>query len=65
VNNTNILQAWAQSEGQEAITAVAGTPIVDETLLRQVNGGGWFPSSGWICTLSAECNGGAGRCNIF
>ncbi|MBA3487894.1 MAG: hypothetical protein H0T88_12025 [Lysobacter sp.] len=58
MNSNSILKMWKQSESQDAMTQVAGTPIVDENLLRQVSGG-W---SGWYCTISGECNGGGGSC---
>jgi hypothetical protein len=64
VTTNNILNAWKQSESQDGLAAVAGTPIVDEALLRQVSGGKLLPSSGMVCTLSAECNAGQGSCGI-
>lgn len=54
--NTQILNAWKQSEDQ--LQNVAGTPVVDENLLRQVGGGLAAISSGYFCTISGECNGG-------
>lgn len=36
---------------------------LDENTLRQLQGGVAY-SSGWICTISGECNGGS-SCNPF
>lgn len=59
MSTSKILEAWKQSEGQGALESIVGTPVVDESLLRQI-GGGMIPtaSSGHICTISGECNGG-------
>ena len=56
-----ILNAWNRSESTDALTSAAGIPIVDEAILNQV-GGGTLPSSGYICTLSGECNGTGKSC---
>lgn len=62
MNTSKILKAWKQSEGNASIENVAGVPVVDENLLRQIGGGlqQQFPetSSGYYCTISGECNGG-------
>jgi hypothetical protein len=61
MNTSTILKAWKQSEGKAAIEHVAGMPVVDENLLRQIGGGlQQYPefSSGYFCTVSGECNGG-------
>lgn len=54
MDSNSILKMWKSSESQAALTEVAGTPIVDENLLRLVSGG-W---QGFVCTISGECNGG-------
>ena len=58
--SNKILNAWKQSEDQVSLQNVAGTPVVDENLLRQVGGGAMLReySSGYFCTISGECNGG-------
>lgn len=60
MNASTILKAWKQSEGNSSIEHVAGMPVVDENLLRQIGGGGINRefSSGYFCTISGECNGG-------
>lgn len=58
MSNQKILEAWNKSDTTESLAQVAGTPIIDEDLLRQVGGGMSMPSAGYICTVSGECNGG-------
>jgi hypothetical protein len=56
VSTVKILDAWKKTEN--SLQDVAGTPVVDENLLRQVGGGIREESSGYWCTVSGECNGG-------
>lgn len=65
MNTNQILNAWKQSEDQRLLENVAGTPIVDENLLRQIGGGMSNRSSGFICTISGECNGSGRSCWPF
>jgi hypothetical protein len=58
MDSNSILNAWKQSEGRDSIANVAGAVVVDENLLRQIGGGALSSSSGYICTISGECNGG-------
>jgi|GEM_PF-1586931 hypothetical protein len=62
MNSSTILKAWKQSEGKASIEQVAGMPVVDENLLRQIGGGQQQQnrefSSGFFCSVSGECNGG-------
>ncbi len=62
MNSSTILKAWKQSEDNASIEHVAGMPVVDENLLRQIGGGQQQLnpefSSGYFCTISGECNGG-------
>ena len=58
MHTSKILNAWKQSEDRGSLEGIAGTPIVDENLLRQIGGGLSLTSSGYICTVSGECNGG-------
>lgn len=55
-----ILEALKTAKG--SMQDVAGTPVVDENLLRQIGGGAYDRapefSSGYFCTVSGECNGG-------
>lgn len=59
MKSKEILQAWRETEQGEALTNVVGTPVVNESLLREVSGG---TSSGFICTVSGECNGSGRTC---
>lgn len=58
--NNNVIEALKNSEVNS--TNVVGAQKLDENTLRQLQGG--RSSSGWICTISAECNGGH-SCNPF
>jgi hypothetical protein len=60
MDTKSILNTWKQSEGNDSMNDIVGTPVVDENLLRQIGGGQMAQqaSSGWICTISGECNGG-------
>jgi len=54
--NNNVLKALAASDTTD-MEAVVGMVEIDSELLTQVSGGlAW--SSGHICTISGECNGG-------
>jgi hypothetical protein len=56
-----ILNTWKQSESNGSMNEIVGSPVVDENLLRNISGGRLEydrVSSGWICTISGECNGG-------
>ncbi len=53
-----------EHEGMNAVSILA-EPVLDEALLVQVSGG--FDrtiGSGWLFTISGECNGGS-SCNPF
>lgn len=54
----NILSAMqAMEQDQAAMDQAVGMVVINEELLHQVSGGlAW--SSGYICTISGECNGG-------
>jgi hypothetical protein len=59
MNAMNILNAMKKSEqNQEAMNEVVGMVTINEELLNQVSGGVQAFSSGYICTISGECNGG-------
>lgn len=58
MSTSTILRAWKRSEGNASIDQVAGMPVVDESLLRQIGGGYPELSSGFFCSISGECNGG-------
>lgn len=64
MNTNQILNAWKQTEDDVSLKTVAGVPVVDENLLRQI-GGGLPGSSGWICTMSGECRLDGAGCNPF
>lgn len=56
----NITQLWNESsDGESAI----GEPIVDQALLNQIGGGAC--SSGWVCSVSGECNCSGRSCWPF
>jgi hypothetical protein len=59
VSTVKILEALKTAKG--SMQDVAGTPVVDENLLRQIGGGYQRApenSSGYYCTISGECWGG-------
>jgi hypothetical protein len=62
MDTKSILNAWKESEDSGSMNNIVGTPVVDDTLLRQIAGGrGGMNnelSSGYFCTVSGECNGG-------
>lgn len=63
MDTKSILNTWKQSEGNDSMSDIVGTPVVDENLLRQIAGGASLApeitaSSGYFCTVSGECNGG-------
>ena len=61
----NVLAALEMSDNnQAAMTEVVGMVVIDKDLLSNISGGMAMPSSGYICTYSAECNGGS-SCNPF
>jgi len=56
----DVLKALVASDATDTAAAV-GMVEINSELLTQVSGG-MAHSSGAICTLSAECNGGGGSC---
>ena len=61
MDTKSILNTWKQSESNGSMKEIVGSPVVDENLLRHIGGGRLLEdrvSSGWICTISGECNGG-------
>lgn len=56
----NVLNALKKNEKKSR--AVINNYEIDENVLRQIQGGA--ASSGWVCTVSGECNGGS-SCNPF
>ena len=59
MSKKNILGALKQSEQDQAtMNEIVGMVEVNEDLLHQVSGGAAW-SSGYICTISGECNGGS------
>jgi hypothetical protein len=59
MKSKEMLQAWRDGEQNDALANVVGAPVVNEALLREVNGG---TSSGYVCTVSGECNGSGRSC---
>ena len=39
MDTKSILNTWKQSEGNDSMNDIVGTPAVDENLLRQIGGG--------------------------
>ena len=58
----NVLAALEKSDNDQAVTEVVGMVVIDKDLLANISGGMMMPSSGFICTYSAECSGGT-SCN--
>lgn len=52
----NVLDAIVASDAAD-MADVVGMVEINAELLTQVSGG-LAASSGWICTISGECNGG-------
>lgn len=61
MNTTDVVNQWKSIEQDAtAIRNVAGSPVVDDSLLQQVQGG---VGRGWVYTVSGECMGF--RCDIW
>lgn len=58
--NNSIIDVLKKNQDKAENTVEAQQ--LDENTLRQLQGG--RISSGWICTISGECNGGS-SCNPF
>ena len=59
MNKNDILTKLNEEAHDEAaVTEVVGMVVLNDELLNQVSGG-LAHSSGAICTISAECNGGS------
>jgi hypothetical protein len=60
-------------QSSQFISLMNGVELTEDELSRVVGGTPDFSadavgpnlSSGWICTISGECNGGGGSCNPF
>ena len=64
MNPSDILKALKNREHDaDALNEIIGPVVVKNEFLHQVSGGLAY-SSGWICTVSAECAGGI-SCRIW
>lgn len=53
MNLNDVIKTWKEADSTSESSPV-GEPMVDKNLISKVRGGG---SSGFICTLSGECQG--------
>ena len=78
MKNVDVIRAWKDQSYRDSLTSEeraslpdspAGEYVLDTEVMKNVVGGWCFlsliASEGAVCTVSGECNGGAGSCNPF
>ncbi len=57
MNTNEMIKAWKNAEVE---TNENNSAVVNEELIGQIHGGN--DSSGWVCTVSGECNDSGRSC---